>query len=129
MFHIPKIRDVRVRQDGKKVILIEEGKAILTLPWEVALELSNAMRAQAKRAEELDKAKQIIGDQALLIRKGVPLGLSNHPSILKEATKEAVHNKFLRRAIPFSKGVESQEIFGTPSIIKKSPKEKSDDKL
>lgn len=119
MLHVPKIREVSVRQDGKRVVLLEHGAAILDLPWDAALALARAIMAQARKVEELVKAEEIIGDQAVLMRTGFPLGLSSNPAIMKEAAKEAAWNTELRRAIP---SIKSAEKFGMPSLIQEKPK-------
>ena len=111
---------VRVRQDGQRVLVIRDGRAILDLPWDAALDLARALQAQARRAEELAKAPAIIHDQAILTRMGFRFGLTSHPMLLREATKEAAWNRDLRRYIPPSRahGIASQTVVGTPSIIR-----------
>src|SRR4030042_4343350 len=111
------IREVRVRSEGTRVSLIAAGREIFSLPWDAALDLAKAIYTQAKRSEEQAKARDIISDQALLTRIGATWGLTNRRDMLKEATKEAVHNRFLRPAIPpaMAKGIASQEVFGTPT--------------
>ncbi len=124
--YAPKIRQVSVRHDGTRVVLLERGKVIIELPWDAALDLSKAIHIQAKKAEEIAKAAKIIDDQAFLTRLGVPIGLTSNPAIKKEAAKEAAWNKALRKAIPPAKagGIKSQAVFGTPRLIQKRPKKK-----
>ena len=125
MISVPKIREAQIGQEGTRVIVIVDGKAVIDLPWDAALQLANGIRVKAKQAEELVKANQIIEDQAVLTRLGIPFGLSNNPDIQKEACKEAAHSSFLRKAIPVSRagGIRSQAVFGTPTLIKHKPKE------
>jgi hypothetical protein len=113
------IRSVRVRREGARVLVIEDGQAILDLPWQAADDLARALTVQARRAEEEARAEQIVGDQALLIRAGAPFGLTNRPDLLAEAAKEAAWNSRLRRYLP---GVPSGEQWGTPTIAKHSRK-------
>ena len=115
---------VAVRDEGNRVLVIRDGKAILDLPWDAALALSKALRVKALQAEETDKAESIVFDQAILTRLGVPFGLTNNATILKEATKEAAWNSDLRRYIRGKRagGLESQAVVGTPNIIRMSPK-------
>ena len=122
---VPKRKDCRVRQEGTRVLIISEGKLLLDLPWKAALEVSKGLRIAAKLAEEEVNVLKIIADQALIQRTGFPVGLTNNPAIQKEAMKEAVHNRDLRRALPG--GIKSQSIVGTPTLIKKPPKEKKHD--
>lgn len=119
MIHIPNIRQIRIRQDGDKVYLIDQGRTILSMPWDAAIELSQAIYRQAKRAEEISNAEKIIFDHAILTRAGAPIGLSSNPMIKKEVAKEAAWNRYLRRMMPG--GVKSREVFGTPTLIKHRP--------
>lgn len=124
MIHVPQVRAVNVRQEGERVLVIENGRTLLDLPADAALVLAKAIHIKAKQAEEWVNKEAIIADQAILTRLGVPFGLTNHPILLEEATKEAAWNSNLRRYIPPSraKGIESQEVFGTPTIIQHPPK-------
>jgi len=117
--YIPKIREAKVKQNGTRVLVLIDGKLVLDLPWEAALDLSKGIRIQAKRAEELAKAPQIIQDQALIQRSGFPVGLTNNPDIQKEALKVAQHDRKLRRFLPG--GIKSEGAVGTPTLIKKPP--------
>ena len=116
---LPKLREVTVRQEGTDVVLIAGNKRFFSLPWNAALVLARAITTQAQRAEELAKREQIIYDQAILTRSGAPFGLTNNPTMLKEAANEAAWNTKLRRYITgqSAKGIESQSIVGTPTII------------
>lgn len=115
---------VAVRDEGSRVLVIQNGKAILDLPWDAALALSKALRIKALQAEETDKADGLIFDQAILTRLGVPFGLTNNGAILKEATREAAWNSDLRRYIRGKRagGLESQAVVGTPNVIRMNPK-------
>lgn len=119
---VPKIKDCRVRQEGTRVLIISEGKLVLDLPWKAAFAVSKGLLTAAKLAEEQAEALKIIQDQALIQRAGFPIGLTNNPEIQKEAMKEAVHNRRLRRALPG--GIKSQSVVGTPTLIKKPPANK-----
>ncbi len=108
------MRELKVKQDGQRVLLGSSDKLIADMPWQAALALGKALISQAKRAEEEACASQIIYDHAILTRAGVNVGLSNHPKILQEVKKEAVYNSDLRRYMPG--GVKSKEVFGTPTV-------------
>jgi len=107
-----------IRHEAGAVLVIGAGRLLFGMPPAVAERLWRAILIQARKAEEIVKADQIALDHALLIRAGVPFGLSNHPKIVAEATKEAVHNRTLRRAIP---SIRSTEVFGTPAISQTEP--------
>lgn len=115
---------IRVRIEGDKVLLIRNGELITKIPWNAAISLSKVIYKQAKIAEENAKALDVIDDQALLFRVGMPIGLTDDPAKVKEAIKEASWNSKLRKYIPFPKfgAIESKETFGTPRIIRGKPK-------
>jgi predicted ATPase len=117
--HVPKIRQLNVRIEGRDVVVLEAGQAVLILPWDAALALANTIRMQARRIEEHVKANGVIADQALLMRAGIPIGLSTNPEIMKAAAKEAAWNTELRRAIP---SIKSAEKFGVPTLKQEKPK-------
>lgn len=125
----PQLNEMTVRQEGAKILLLFNGRLVCELTWEAAEVVARAMHVQAKKAEEIAKAEQIIYDQAILTRTGFPLGLSNHPGILQEARKEAAWNSDLRRYIPPARafGIQSQEVFGAPVIRQAVPNAKGVD--
>jgi len=126
--HVPKISEMSVRQDGLDVVLLKNGQRVCELPWDAALMLADAIKIQARRIEERVKAEQVIIDQAFVMRKGLPFGLSSHPVIISEARKEAAHNTLLRKYIPHvSMGIRSREAMGMPKVIRH--RRKSDGEL
>src|SRR5262245_61500210 len=107
----------QVLQYGTRVVVVNADGAIAAdMTWEGATELGKALMAVARLAEEWAKAEKVAQDNALLLRKGIPLGLANHPAIQKESAKIAQWDRELRRAIPG--GVQAKEIVGTPTIIR-----------
>lgn len=111
-----------IRREGEKVLLLSGGVLIAEMPWQSADELARALTAKARQAEEQQKAESIAYDAAILMRAGVPMGLSNRRDIIKEAMKEAAWNTNLRRYMPG--GIKSKEVFGTPTVIRHDPKPK-----
>src|SRR3972149_5567674 len=81
MCAVSSVRKASVRQDEERVIVIVDGKAVLNLPWEAALEIGQAICQQARRAEEIAKATLVIRDQAIVLRAGGPIGLGVGPRI------------------------------------------------
>lgn len=114
---------ISIRQEGERVLLIKDGRLILDLPWQAALEVARAIHQKAKLAEQLACADKLIIDQAILLRAGAPFGLSSHPLILRESVREALTNRQLRRYLPG--GVKSKEIVGQPAIIQHQPKKEN----
>jgi hypothetical protein len=100
MIHVPSSGFVTLRVDGPEVLLIVNGVLISRMPWQAALELSKGLHAQGKIAEQYSKIDQVISDQALAIRAGIPLALTTRPDALAEAWKEAAWNSDLRRTVP-----------------------------
>lgn len=119
--HVPKIVQAQVHQEGTRVQVAVNGSLALDLPWDSALEIGKAIIVKARQAEELAKVAAIVSDQALLMRAGLPIGLTARPDMMKEAAKEAAWGRELRRAIPFG-NIESAEKFGVPSIKQGPPK-------
>lgn len=106
---------ITTRQEGDKVLLLSGGLLIAEMPWQAADQLANAIKSKARQAEEHANAAKIVNDSAVLIRAGFPFTLSSRPDILREAGKEAVWNRDLRRYMPGA--VKSKEVFGVPSVI------------
>lgn len=121
-FLIPKAGKVTVKRDGANIVLEMSTKVI---PYDAALELARAIIIKAKQIEEDVKAGRIIADQALLIRLGIPIGLTNDPAKIKEAMKDSYWDPELRKYITGARaiGIESAEKIGTPSLIMHKPKE------
>jgi hypothetical protein len=119
MSDLARIRSLTVRRDGPRILLLSEGLALADLPWEAALELAHALRAQAKRAEEIACREQVVYDQAILNRLGIKLGLVVDPRLQQEAMHEAAWNSDLRRYLPG--GIRSQEVVGMPTLIRHRP--------
>ena len=98
----------------------------MDMPWQKADELAAALTRMARKAEEYEKANQIIADNALLQRSGANFGLSNDAKINGETIKEALYNKTLRRLMPWrqknvSQGIESirsRGVVGSPTLTK-----------
>jgi hypothetical protein len=112
---------VRIVQNRGRVLLLVDGRLVADMPWQAADNTAAAFRSVARKAEEWDSAERIIADQALLHRIGVPLGLTDHPLLQREAVKMAQSDRALRRYLPG--GVRSKEVFGTPKLIQKPPQE------
>lgn len=122
-----ELKEVTVRQEGDRVLLLHNGRLLFSLPWQAALELGRAFTIQGKRAEEDANAIRIVYDQAILTRVGFPIGLSNRRDILDEAAKEAAWNRDLRRYIRGDRavGIANQTRFGTPTITAIPPRKEN----
>ena len=112
---------VRVLQNGSRVLLLSNGRLVADLPVKAARELSKALRSVSALAEEWEVAERLIDDQALMIRTGAPVGLTDNMAINKAALTEAQWGKY-RRYIPNPGGIKSQAVFGRSRIIQSDPK-------
>ncbi len=123
------VSELTVRQEGECVLLLRNGQLVASLPWQAALLLSKALRVKGKSAEEFAKREQVIFDQAILTRLGIPFGLSDDRYILKSAANEAAWNTNLRRYIrpERARGIESKETFGRAKIIQHAPRRQVDE--
>ena len=113
---LPASDSLTIRQDGTSVLLLHNGTLVASLPWQAALEVGKALLLACKQAEAYANIDQLIHDQALIQRLGLPVGLTNDPKIQTEALKEAQWGN-MRRYVP-STSIASGEAVGTP-IIKK----------
>ena len=106
--------EFRILTSGPRVILVLNGRWIADLPWQAALELAQAIRRQAKAAQEIEEHERIAFDQAILLRKGMTFGLTSNRAIQEEAAGLAAWDSRLRRWLPG--GIRSTEHVGTPRI-------------
>lgn len=112
-----------VGQNGDKVYLIHNGRLVDEMPWQIAIQLAKAILGKGKEAETHAKAKQVITDQAILMRAGVPIGFTSHRGMLNEASKMAQWDSSIRRYMPSTPGITSKEVFGIPTISQTPPKQ------
>jgi len=107
------IVDLRVRQEGRNVLVLQDGKVLFDMPYEAALQLAKALQAKAKCCEQLVRAERVIADQVVLLKAGVPLNLSGPlPKIFTEAAKQ----------LPGAGNVPSRMKVGTPGVTQHPPR-------
>lgn len=112
---LPNTTQATIRREGTDVLLFVNGNLVLRAPWQQAEQLAAGIRAKAKEAEEEAKAPQIAADQAVLMRAGFRIGLTDRPDIKSEAMKEAMWDPQLRRFI-HREPTESDARVGTPGL-------------
>lgn len=100
------IAQITVRWEGERVIVIRNGQLVHDVHYQAALEIAQAMIAQARKAEEWAKKDQIVIDQAIITRAGLTLPVATHPKIRAEAMKESRWNGMLRRFMPRARPAE-----------------------
>lgn len=122
--YVPKLSNMTIRDEGDTVVLILNGKRVCDMPWEAAYQMGKGLIAKARKVEERQKHERVAADNALLLRLGIPLGLTDDKYIIKETKIEAAHNTELRKYIPHvDVGIRSKEVVGTPKLSKQKPKE------
>jgi hypothetical protein len=96
--------------------IIVDGRTVDEMTPEAMLEVAQAMMLQARRALEMrpKNAEKLAVDSGLLLRAGLPFGLTSNPQILADARKEAECNRDLRKALPG--GIKGQVQFGRPGV-------------
>jgi hypothetical protein len=112
--------NIRIRQEGTSVQLLKDGKLLVEMPWDAALEVARVIQHVAHRAEELAKHTEVALDHAILLRAGVPIGLAVDPRVVEEAEQMAQYDRDLRRYMPG--GVKSKERFGVPTVTQHPPR-------
>jgi hypothetical protein len=78
--------EVRIGQDGERVLVLKNGVLILDLPWQVAQQIGAALYAKGKAAEQFARREEVAEDAALLQRAGAPPaivgGFVGRPSLI-----------------------------------------------
>ncbi|HEY7061734.1 MAG TPA: hypothetical protein VII06_09655 [Chloroflexota bacterium] len=108
--------NLRIHVEGPTVQLIAEGRLLLEMPWNAALEVGRLLVGAAHEAEEHAKAAQIAYDEAILLRAGAPLGLTKNRDVQREALAQARYDPKLRRYLPHGMGVPYRGVVGTPTL-------------
>src|SRR3990172_3553820 len=111
------VQTVSVRLEGEKILLFDriKGHTLFLVSKAVAIEVSHALKAQARKLEEQERAEQITLDHAILQRQGMHMGLTSDPKIQERAAIEAAWNSDLRRYI--RNNIRQYQV-GTPRLEK-----------
>lgn len=109
---------IRLLAHNGQIVLLVNGRLTADFPPQVARQLAVALNAQAALIENDANPEKTINDQAILMRAGMKLGLTDNKKILKEAHKEAQWNGDLRRYMKGANapGIKTKEIVGTPTV-------------
>ncbi len=77
--------------------------------------LTRALYAATRSAEAQEDSvrSQQVADGALMLRAGIPFGLSNDPKVKDAIRNEVAHNTTLRRAMPFA---QARGVPGAPTV-------------
>ena len=106
-----------LRAEGPEVLINVDDRMFLTLDTKATKEFIRGLQMCVAKAEEYEQAERIITDGAILVRAGVPLGLTSR--FKDEVKKEAAWNSDLRRYLPH---VKSEEVFGLPTVFRHNPR-------
>lgn len=107
-------QQLEVIRTGEQAALIYQGRLVCTLPSAAAMELGRALVAMARTIDTETRA-EVVGDQAILLRAGVPLNLTGNPAIMAQAKTDAQWDTQYRR-MPNRPGVGSAEKVERPAI-------------
>lgn len=108
-----KFNRMHIICDLQNVHLVAESGFVVTFPISVIPQIVAGVRHLARKAEEIDKAEEIIRDNAVMSWMGLPLGLSDNPEIRAATRTEA--EKFCGTKRPPG-AIEPRSIVGTPAI-------------
>lgn len=106
---------ITVLRSEEEVFLLRDGAVVLVMPPEAAITVANAIRQKAHDIQEDLHAEQVIADQALLSRHGMPFGITHDKRKLDAAFKEA---QWLPRP-----GHDRVSKVGTPTLEPQPPKQ------
>ncbi len=106
--------EIRIKQEGAKVLLSIDNGRQFPIPWQDAITVSKQLFTIAKMAEEYDSVNRIIDDGSILLKAGWNIGLTNNKKIQNEIGKEAAWGKY-NKYMGF--GVKRQSHVGTPGLF------------
>lgn len=101
------------------VLVLKDGKALCSLPWQAAEQLGKFLISTARLAHNELAAPAQVMDQAILMRAGFPVALGNNPALRERAALEAQWNRDLRRSNLNDQkaSIPSRESFGLPTLV------------
>lgn len=108
----------------RALLLGVDGRQVLHVQADVAMQLHRGLIAAARLAEEYEKRADIAMDSAILARAGAPFLLSDRQDVRDAALHEAIWNDRLRKIQPLV-GIESAEQFGELKILQGPPPERN----
>ena len=112
---IDKGRYVRFLSNDVEIQVDYNSVPVTYMPFGKLIEVSDGLKSMALQIRnDTEDPEKLIRDQAILIRSGVPIDLTDNKKIMDEALKSAQWDSDLRKAIKTS--VESREIFGLPVV-------------
>lgn len=101
------------------VMLLQDGRVGLNMPPAIAQAVANAIDTKAKEIQEDQNAEEVISDQSLLTRHGLPFGITNDKKKLDEAFKQA-------QFLPKPKHADRVSKVGAPALYPQPPQVKED---
>lgn len=110
-----KLQLRRDPSDATRTLIILNGQAVASVPWQQCDEIARSFKIAARSGEQIEKAEQIVVADAALIRTGAPFSLTNDARIRDAAYSEAQWGD-ARKHMPLL-GVPSRRRCGTPTVI------------
>ncbi|NIB43802.1 hypothetical protein HBA55_29640 [Pseudomaricurvus alkylphenolicus] len=109
---------IRLLRHNDQIVFLVNGQLTTSFGPEVAKVVARELVSLARQIENDANPERQIMDQAILMRAGINIGLNSNPKLLSEAHKEAQWNRDLRLAMKGAPGIPSNEVVGTPTVIR-----------
>jgi len=106
--------EIEIYRTGLEFLFVLRGQEWIRCPWTAAMKIASVVRTQVAALQELAHAEQVVEDAAILMRSGIPVGLTHNPKIIKEAWKAA-------EDVQYPGMIEPQFVCYPPSIILSPP--------
>jgi hypothetical protein len=113
------LQDVTILLLGPALGFELKGRRWFEVNYRHVKQITDAVQHIAGQIEEEAKANQLIEDEAILLRTGLPVGLATNSKIKREAWKAAEDVKFEGAVVP-------AEIYYPPSVILHPPVKQGD---
>lgn len=114
-FDRENVLDIAVESAGPAVIVTIRGGRWFEFNYRTTDQILKSLSKAIAPLEEIAKAEQLIGDEAILLRTGLPIGLAQNRRIKREAWKKAEDVKIPGGVIP-------QAVFYPPTITVHPPR-------
>jgi len=86
--------EIEIFRTGLEFVFVLRGREWIRCPWTAALKIAMAVKEQGCKLEEVALHERSIEDSAMLMRTGLPVGLTHNKKIIKEAWKAAEDVEF-----------------------------------
>lgn len=108
------VGEVTINAAGPALMFTLQGRNWFACNYRQAPAIAQGLTGIARQIEEEVKHKQLIEDEAILLRTGLPVGLATNSKIKREALKRA-------EDVRFPGMVEPKSVFYPPALIQHPP--------